>query len=33
LPFRIRAAWARFALYENACDDLSRFPRYRKPGG
>jgi hypothetical protein len=33
LPSRIRAAWARFALYENAYDDRDRFPRYRKSGG
>jgi hypothetical protein len=33
LPLRIRAAWARFALYENAYDDRSRFPRYKKSGG
>ena len=33
LPLRIRAAWARFALYENAYDDRSRFPHYKKSGG
>jgi hypothetical protein len=33
LPQRVRPAWIRFALYENAFDARDRFPRYSKSGG
>ncbi len=33
LPQRIRPAWVRFALFENAFDSRDRFPRYNKSGG